>query len=374
MSPSVRSAGLWLLALLFGLGLFWHWKQQLSGFDWISFSTQVFQLHSLPLFLIVVALMPINWWLETKKFQHLLRPHHQWSFERSLRAVLIGLGAGSLTPNRIGDYAGRVLAAKKAEVSHVLLATFQGGLCQWIGFLLLAWPGLVWVGSDLLPVSWQAWSWWALPVGPILATLIWYCVLPRVGTFNLNRVKDWYWRRLGLGKWLYPVRRSTRPPTRMSAFGECLHLRKSEKNEQQSLEEARETDAKITGLTAGRIKGPGSPFTYLPPIGISVLRLMVYCTQVYLLLLIGGLELPYLYAMAGIAGVYLLQAGIPLPPGIHLMLRAELTATLFGGDAVVLTAGLTAFGLLYVINVLLPTLLTPYLLLQNNPGHASESI
>lgn len=383
---------IWLLAVLLCVGLFWHWKIQLQDFDWRAFSGQVFQLSNLPFFLAVIALMPINWWLEVKKFQWLLKPHYQWSFMQSLRAVLVGLGAGSLTPNRIGDYAGRAVVAKKSEVEGVLIATFQGGLCQWIGFLLLAWPGLVWVGGGLLPLHWQKWQWWTLLLGPVVAVIVWYFVLPQVGKINLNRVRRWWKKQRsntslkeeqGQGEDLAvnavptPVDKtmsedqidSDNDPklsiwskglsymvrSGISRSGESLHLRKSKKNE----------------ASTGSIS---SPAYYLPPIGLSILRLLVYCTQVYLLLRLGGLDLPYLYAMAGIAGVYLLQAGIPLPPGVHLMLRAELAATLFGGETVVLTAGITAFGLLYIINVLLPTVISPYFILQNNQSHAASSI
>lgn len=283
----------------------------------------------------------------------------------------MGLGAGSLTPNRIGDYAGRALTAEKSEVKAVLMATFQGGICQWVAFLLLAWPGLVWVGGDALPQSWEAWRWWLVPVGPALAVFVFLIALPQVE--KIPRI----WGRFTGANYSsdeVSLRRNDsadEDPTRFRSGGTtwlttnsslCLTSAGHEKKQQPR-----------KGPYLRKSTSPKHAH-YLTPVFYSVLRLLVYCTQIYLLMRLGGLELPYVYAMAGIAGVYLLQAGLPLPPGVHLLVRAELAATLFGGEAVVLTAGLTAFSLLYLINVLLPTLLSPYFLLQNKMSHVAKSI
>ena len=57
----------------------------------------------------VLLLMPLNWMLEVRKWQVLSSNSVQLSFNDSLKAVLAGLNTGFITPNRIGEFAGRIL-------------------------------------------------------------------------------------------------------------------------------------------------------------------------------------------------------------------------------------------------------------------------
>ena len=62
------------------------------------------------LFLVsVLLLMPVNWMLETKKWQMLTSGSFPLSFFTALKSVLAGLSTGYITPNRIGEFAGRIL-------------------------------------------------------------------------------------------------------------------------------------------------------------------------------------------------------------------------------------------------------------------------
>ena len=77
-------------------------------------------------------------------------------------------------------------------------------------------------------------------------------------------------------------------------------------------------EALVTGLT--QVKIP----VMLWAGAHACLRFSVYCMQLYLLLWFFGLELPLWRGLAGIAAIYLVQAGIPLPPGLNLVTRTEL--------------------------------------------------
>ncbi|MEM9260090.1 MAG: hypothetical protein AAGA62_10625, partial [Bacteroidota bacterium] len=88
----------------------------------------------------------------------------------------------------------------------------------------------------------------------------------------------------------------------------------------------------------------------------ACLRFFVYSTQLHLLLWFFGLQLPYLKGLAGIMGIYLVQAGIPLPPGLNLVTRTELGLVLWGDAPETSLAILLAFTTLFAVNVLLPAL------------------
>lgn len=58
---------------------------------------------------LAVALMPVNWAIETLKWYKLVNKFQPLSFLKSYEAVLSGLSLAINTPNRIGEYGGRVL-------------------------------------------------------------------------------------------------------------------------------------------------------------------------------------------------------------------------------------------------------------------------
>lgn len=65
----------------------------------------------------LVSLMPVNWGIEAKKWQILLAPIVSISFGRAFKSVLSGITFGLFTPNRLGDFIGRILylPGKKME-------------------------------------------------------------------------------------------------------------------------------------------------------------------------------------------------------------------------------------------------------------------
>ena len=89
-----------------------------------------------------LALVPLNWGLEAWKWHRLARHLEPVTFGRSLRAVLVGLTLGFATPNRVGDYAGRILELKSRRVS-ALGAVFLGRYCQLVATVLAGVAGLL---------------------------------------------------------------------------------------------------------------------------------------------------------------------------------------------------------------------------------------
>jgi hypothetical protein len=61
----------------------------------------------------MIALMGINWSIEAAKWQIALRPVQKISFGRALKAILAGTCIASFTPNRVGEYIGRLLFVEK---------------------------------------------------------------------------------------------------------------------------------------------------------------------------------------------------------------------------------------------------------------------
>ncbi|MBY0476519.1 MAG: flippase-like domain-containing protein [Chitinophagaceae bacterium] len=58
---------------------------------------------------LAILLMPVNWGIETYKWYILVKKHQPISFAKAFESVLSGLSLAVNTPNRIGEYGGRVV-------------------------------------------------------------------------------------------------------------------------------------------------------------------------------------------------------------------------------------------------------------------------
>jgi len=78
----------------------------------------------------ILLLMVINWSLEAVKWQYLIGKVEKVGFFKSLRAVLTGISISSFTPNRVGEFFGRVFFLDKASHIEGILITIVGSLSQ----------------------------------------------------------------------------------------------------------------------------------------------------------------------------------------------------------------------------------------------------
>ena len=92
---------------------------------------------------LAIILVPVNWGLEARKWQVLLRPVETISFFNSFKAILAGLAFSMNTPNRIGEYGGRVLYVHEGHRWKALSLTLTGSFSQLIITLAMGLGGLV---------------------------------------------------------------------------------------------------------------------------------------------------------------------------------------------------------------------------------------
>ncbi len=307
----------WLLRVLavVALAIFTYQFLDLARrMDWAAFAAAVARPGNGYRLLLVLVLMPVNWLLEARKWQLLLAPFAVWPFARIVRATLAGVSLSAATPNRVGEIGGRLLLADRGEFTAVTASSLLGGLCQWVAFLLLAWPALVWTVSELPQARGWGPAWLFLPLGPLLVLMVYLGGKPLV-RWALRKAENRFHRTVD---------------TLKTAL-ENVNLRL------------------IVGASA-----------------YACLRFSVYCTQLYLLLGFFGLELPFVRGLAGIAAIYLVQAGLPLPPGLNLVTRTELGLLLWAAQPAGAVAVLAAYTALFGVNVLLPSIPGYWLLVRKN--------
>lgn len=93
---------------------------------------------------LVFLLMFLNWGLETVKWRILVRKIlPDLNFWQAWGAVMAGLSLGLFTPNRIGEYAGRIFYLKPVKRVEVLLLTFIDRMCQMLVTIFFGSFGIV---------------------------------------------------------------------------------------------------------------------------------------------------------------------------------------------------------------------------------------
>ena len=87
-------------------------------------------LSKLSVLTILFLLMLINWSLEAAKWKILIAPLESISFYKSLISVFAGVTASIFTPNRIGEFTGRVFFLEKADKIQATFKSFIGSAAQ----------------------------------------------------------------------------------------------------------------------------------------------------------------------------------------------------------------------------------------------------
>jgi hypothetical protein len=80
--------------------------------------------------IIVFLLMLVNWGIESQKWRTIIKKIEKVSFFRALQAVFTGVTISFFTPNRTGEYFGRVFILDKASHVEGILLTILGSMCQ----------------------------------------------------------------------------------------------------------------------------------------------------------------------------------------------------------------------------------------------------
>jgi hypothetical protein len=79
---------------------------------------------------LILFMMLINWSLESVKWKILIAKVEKLSFFRTFKAVMTGVSVSLFTPNRTGDYLGRVFILEKANHVEGVFITLIGSLAQ----------------------------------------------------------------------------------------------------------------------------------------------------------------------------------------------------------------------------------------------------
>ena len=94
---------------------------------------------------LVVALMPLNWGIEARKWQLALRPVLNIAFKDAFRAIFTGITLASFTPNRMGEYLGRILYIKEGHRISAISLSIVCSMAQLLITLIVGLAGILYL-------------------------------------------------------------------------------------------------------------------------------------------------------------------------------------------------------------------------------------
>lgn len=270
--------------------------------DW-GFLFQLPQYEELAMLLIA---MMANWILEAYKWRILIRSIEDISLWRSLKAVFSGVTIAFFTPNRVGEYGGRVFHLDRADRIDAVLLTVVGSYAQLTVTII----------AGLMAMSFY------LPAyegtGPLSS---WQYGFVAFGMFGLCAFLVLLFLNTGL---LAGILRRLRLPK-----GVMRHIRVLEMHSPQSL-------VRVLMASAGRYA--------------------IFTGQFYLLLQVFSVDVGYADAMMMIAMTYFVMTGIPSIAITEVVTRGSVAVYFLSQVSDNVSGIVSASSVLWLINLVIPAL------------------
>jgi hypothetical protein len=111
-----------------------QWRESLHQMLQAALGEQRWKLYGM------IGLMGVNWSLESFKWQIALKPIQSISFLRAFKAILAGTCVASFTPNRVGEYLGRMLFV---DSGNKMLSVAPTILCSMSQMMITLVSGIV---------------------------------------------------------------------------------------------------------------------------------------------------------------------------------------------------------------------------------------
>lgn len=121
-----------------------------------------------------LLLLPLNILLEGKKWHILANLAQPLTYGRALQSYLAGIAFAIVTPNRIGEYPGRILYLKRANTFRLISVSILGSVAQMLTVFIYGLLGLVYYNFAFPGVAGKALLAFCLPVTLGLGFVYWW--------------------------------------------------------------------------------------------------------------------------------------------------------------------------------------------------------
>ena len=266
-------------------------------------------------FILVFVLMFVNWSLEALKWKISVQGVQPVSFFRSLKAIFSGVSFSVTTPNRTGEYLGRVLYMDDGNRLRVISLTILGSISQLLVTIFFGMLGLLILRHDIDKMSLSGWMEWLKDLGII-------------GAFFAFIVLTVFYFRIGwLVKWI----------DKIPAIKKYIWL----------INELEKTDTTLL----------------MRLLSISLLRYLVFATQFFLLFRFFGVEVNWWQGFWATAIVFFVMAITPTIELFEVVKKMYVTKEIFA----IFTVNTLAIGFvtttIWCINLVIPAAIGSLLIL-----------
>ena len=267
---------------------------------------EIFSIYNSFLILLTLLLLFLNWGIEVFKWRIFTKEVEKISFKKAWQSVWMGVCIGNLTPGRLGEFAGRVLFFKPENRAKTTTLHFVSGIVQLVVTIIMGCIGLL-CFSGMIEAKYFNFILIAEGVLLIAFTFI---------LWRVNKIIAWLKQRNFLKKFDF-----------------------------KHLEVKRSMLIKMLLL--------------------STLRYLVFSIQFYLLLVACGVQGNIYHIAGAITITYLLLSTIPMISFIEVAIRAFVVVLLFGGLGSNDWKLSIAATLLWLINIVIPSIFGYVFLVQN---------
>ncbi len=151
---------------------------------------------------LTLLLMIINWLIEAIKWKIAVQPVQQVSLWKAFRAVLSGVSFSVSTPNRVGEYLGRVLYMDEGNRLKTISITLVASISQLIITLLMGTIGLILLRSGIQANGLISSMWMEVIIYGVFIVL----VVLTLFYFRLSWLIRWVDRLPGSNRFVYLVK------------------------------------------------------------------------------------------------------------------------------------------------------------------------
>jgi len=266
-------------------------------------------------FILVFVLMFVNWSLEALKWKISVQGVQPVSFFRSLKAIFSGVSFSVTTPNRTGEYLGRVLYMDDGNRLKVISLTILGSISQLLVTIFFGLLGLLILRPGITNMHLSSWMEWIKDLGIIGASI----------AFIVLTV--FYFRIGWLVKWI----------DKIPAIKKYIWL----------INELEKTDTTLL----------------MRLLSISLLRYLVFATQYFLLFRFFGVEVNWWQGFWATAIVFFVMAITPTIELFEVVKKMYVTKEIFA----IFTVNTLAIGFvtttIWCINLVIPAAIGSLLIL-----------
>ena len=275
--------------------------------------------QDLMLLSVVIGLMLVNWGIEAHKWKFLLRKIENLSFIKSLKAIFAGACVSIFTPNRLGEFGGRIFYLNPSNRLSGVFITLLGNLGQLAIAMTAGLLGTLLFINYFHPFMLNTNGWLIISTISLLGIVTLFCLL-----FNLHKVGPYL---KFLPNWI---------------------------------------GIKLKERYSGKWMGLAKLFKLCSPkdlcwlFFLSALRFTVYCIQFYLLLYILGISLPIFQGMILITMCFFTLTIVPTITLSELGIRGSVAIFFIGHLSPDSMGILAASFSLWVINLVIPAIIGSY--------------